>query len=192
MVCKETHGQATATSQTAPNAIMHNDSKIHLHKKHLQSLKKLWKWAFMTCVPEDSKGHPQNEHPVAEQQAELESGRRGETRQKLPLSLPSPLLVLTNEPLASPNYLARAIASSLSSKPIHQPNTGKSPAESSMKAAGLHIISTNDISINEWQAASSFTTFVYTLTTHGQGKEPICLNHSLQSLKANYHPLGFI
>lgn len=63
-------------------------------------------------------------------------------RKKLLFSLPSPLLVLTNEPLASPNYLARAIASSLSSKPRPQPNIRKLPAGSSAKAAGLHIIST--------------------------------------------------
>lgn len=139
----------------------------------------------MTSVHEDSKKHAQNEHPLCQ----LWRGWVRQDRKKLPLSLPSLLLVLTNEPLASPNYLAQATASSLSSKPRPQPNIRILPAGSSTKAAGLHIISIT-ASMNP-QAALSFTTFVYTLNVHGCEKKLTCLNHSLQSLKVNYYPLAF-
>lgn len=91
-----------------------------------------------TSAHQHSKEHPQNKCPRGGKQRE--KVRWGRKKHRLPL--PSPLLVLTNEPLASPNYLAQATASSLLSKPRLQPNIRKLAAGSSTRAAGLHIIST--------------------------------------------------
>lgn len=144
------------------------------HAKHWQ------KQAFTSGVLEDSTEQaPLNWSPSCWSVPKLGTGGGVRwDRKKLPLSLPSPLLVLTNEPLASPNYLARATASSLSSKTRPQPNIRKLPAGSNTKAAGLHIISTT-ASMNPKLCSPSPP-----LSTHKMHVG----NCSLQSLKVFYWP----
>lgn len=139
-----------------------------------------------TSAHQHSKEHPPNKCPRGGKQRE----RVRWGRKKLPLPLPSPLLVLTNEPLASPNYLAQATASSLLSKPRLQPNIRKLASWVQNKGSRPAYHQHHDIS--ESQAALSFITFDEIFTARGHGTEPTYLNHSLQSLKANYYPLVFL
>lgn len=135
-------GWATATNQTVPNGNRTTVRSISTmsscnHAKHWQ------KWAFTTSILKDTQSIPKTNAllVISGQRWEVEGWRMWEKIERNPLSLPSLLLVLTNEPLATPNYLATARASSLSSKPRPQPTIRKLPAGSNTRAAGLHIIS---------------------------------------------------